>query len=113
MINGLGYTAANAQLLTIPIYFFAMFCTIVFAFWSDRVQQRSPFIMVGFSIAAVGFIAELAIPQPRLPGLTYAFLYPIAAGLYCPFIHIVCWTGKTESWQELLSKIPTNRLRRQ
>lgn len=94
VIEGLGYTAANAQLLTIPIYVFAMLMTIIFAFWSDHVQQRSPFIMAGFSIAVVGFIAQLCIPHPKMPGLTYGFLFPVAAGLYCPFIQIVCWIGK-------------------
>lgn len=93
VIQQLGYSSANAQLLTIPIYVFAMLMTVMFAFWSDRVQQRSPFIMVGYSIAAAGFIAQLAIPHTRLPGLTYGSLFPVAAGLYCPFIHIVCWTG--------------------
>jgi cyanate permease len=94
VIQQLGYSSANAQLLTIPIYVFAMIMTIIFAFWSDRAKQRSPFIMAGFSIAAAGFIGQLAIPHTRLPGLTYGFLFPVAAGLYCPFIHIVCWTGK-------------------
>ena len=79
--------------MTIPIYVFAMVMTLVFAFWSDKVQQRTPFIMAGFTIAAVGFIAQLAIPHPKLPGLTYAFLFPVAAGLYCPFICLVCVIG--------------------
>jgi hypothetical protein len=95
VIQQLGYSSANAQLLTIPIYVFAMLMTIIFAFWSDKVQQRSPFIMAGYSIAAVGFIGQLAIPHTRLPGLTYGFLFPVAAGLYCPFVHIVSWTGKS------------------
>ena len=93
VILGLGYSSANAQLLTIPIYVFAMIMTLIFAFWSDKVQQRSPFIMAGFSIAAFGFIGQLAIPHTRLHGLTYGFLFPVAAGLYCPFICIVCWTA--------------------
>lgn len=80
-----------------------MIMTIIFAFWSDRVQQRSPFIMVGFSIAAVGFIGQLAISRTRLPGLTYGFLFPVAAGLYCPFIHIVCWTGRLTCYANSLS----------
>ena len=94
VIQQLGYSSANAQLLTIPIYGFAMLMTIIFAFWSDKVQQRSPFIMAGYCIAAAGFIGQLAIPHTRLPGLTYGFLFPVAAGLYCPFVHIVCWTGE-------------------
>lgn len=93
VINGLGYTSAQAQLLTIPIYVFAMILTLVFAWWSDKVEQRSPFIMGGYSIACIGFIAELAIPHPNLPGLTYAFLFVVAAGLYAPFICIVCIIG--------------------
>ncbi|KAF2098516.1 MFS general substrate transporter [Rhizodiscina lignyota] len=93
VIEQLGYSSANAQLMTIPIYVFAMIMTLIFAWWGDYVQQRSPFIMAGFGIAAVGFIAELAIPHPRLPGVTYGFLFPVAAGLYCPFISIVTWTA--------------------
>ncbi|KAK3658394.1 hypothetical protein LTR56_001805 [Elasticomyces elasticus] len=93
VIEELGYSSANAQLLTIPIYVFAMIMVLIFAFWSEKVQQRSPFIMAGFAIAAVGFIGQLAIPHPGLPGLTYGFLFPVAAGLYCPFIQIVCWIG--------------------
>jgi hypothetical protein len=42
---------ANAQLLTIPIYFFATICTVVVAYFADRVQQRTPFIMGGFTYA--------------------------------------------------------------
>lgn len=108
VIEGLGYTAAKAQLLTIPIYVFAMIFTLIFAFWSDRVKQRSPFIMAGFTIAACGFIGQLAIPHTRLPGLTYGFLFPVAAGLYCPFVHIVCWIGmssircKATQWHSAL-----------
>ena len=45
--------------------------------------------MGGFGIAVVGFIAELAIPHPRMAGVTYFFLFLVAAGLYCPFVCIV------------------------
>ena len=72
-----------------------MILVLIFAFWSEHVQQRSPFIMAGYSIAAAGFIAQLAVPQTRLPGLTYGFLFPVAAGLYCPLIQIVSWIGKS------------------
>jgi MFS family permease len=94
VIEQLGYSSANAQLLTIPIYLFAMIIVLIFAFWSDRIQSRSPFIIGGFSIGIVGLIAQLAIPHPRFPGLTYGFLFPVAAGFYSPFVSIVCWTGQ-------------------
>jgi MFS-type transporter involved in bile tolerance (Atg22 family) len=94
VIQQLGYSSANAQLLTVPVYVFAMIIVLIFAFWSDKLQTRSPFIMAGFCIAILGFIAQLAIPHPKYPGLTYGFLFPVAAGLYAPFISIVCWIGK-------------------
>ncbi|KAF2197612.1 MFS general substrate transporter, partial [Delitschia confertaspora ATCC 74209] len=94
VIAELGYSNAEAQLLTIPIYVFASIVTLIFAWWSDHAKQRSPFIMAGFSIAALAFIAQLAIPHPKYPGLTYGFLFPVAAGLYCPFVALVSWIGK-------------------
>ncbi|KAK3072726.1 hypothetical protein LTR53_006308 [Teratosphaeriaceae sp. CCFEE 6253] len=113
IIEELGYSSANAQLLSIPIYVFAMLMVLIFAFWSEKVQQRSPFIMAGFAIAAVGFIGQLAIPHPGLPGLSYGFLFPVAAGLYCPFIQIVTWIGeyRREVWsvvRSLTSRLGNN-----
>ncbi|EEP77816.1 predicted protein [Uncinocarpus reesii 1704] len=93
VIADLGYTAAHAQLLTIPIYVLAMIVTILFAFLSDRYQQRTPFIVAGYIIATLGFTAQLAIPHPKFPGLTYGMLFVVAAGLYAPFISIVCLIG--------------------
>ena len=75
--------------MTIPIYVAAMSATVIVAFWSDHMQQRTPFILGGFSFAMVGFIAQLAIPQPKLLGVTYFFLFFIAIGLYSPFVCIV------------------------
>lgn len=85
----MGYTSANAQLMTVPIYVAGAIATVVVAWWSDLSQQRTPFIMGGFTVAVVGFIGELAIPHPKLPGVTYFFLYLIAIGLYCPFVCVV------------------------
>jgi hypothetical protein len=95
VIKGLGYSSSNAQLLTIPIYVFAAIITLTFAWWSDYAQTRSPFIIAGYSIASIGFIAQLAIPHPRYPGVTYGFLFPVAAGLYCPFISLVSWIANS------------------
>lgn len=95
VINGLGYSAANAQLLTIPIYVFASIITLIFAWLSDYYRTRSPFIIAGYCIASVGFIAQLAIPHPKYPGLTYGFLFPVAGGLYCPFICLVSWIANS------------------
>lgn len=93
VVKDLGYSNANAQLMTIPIYVAATFATVGVAWWSDRIQQRTPFLMGGFAVACVGFIGELAIPHPRLPGVTYFFLFLVAIGLYCPFTCVVTLVG--------------------
>lgn len=75
--------------MTIPVYVAASIMTIVWAFWGDYMKVRWAFISSGFSIAVVGFVAQLPIPKPRYPGLSYGFLFPVAIGPYCPFISIV------------------------
>jgi hypothetical protein len=79
--------------MTIPIYVVAMLFVLGFAWWSDHIQQRTPFIVAGFCIGIVGLIAELAIPHPDMPGASYFFLFLVAAGLYSPFIVLVCLIG--------------------
>ncbi|KAM5349151.1 hypothetical protein ACJ41O_008974 [Fusarium nematophilum] len=86
-----------AQLLTIPIYVSAMICTVIVAVVSDRVRQRSGFILGGCIVAALGFIALIASPRPGLPGLTYGFLILAASGLYSFIIPTICWIGNNLS----------------
>ncbi|EXJ82987.1 hypothetical protein A1O3_06804 [Capronia epimyces CBS 606.96] len=93
IILELGYTAAQAQLLTIPIYFLGAVSTIFFSVLADRHQTRWPFIVAPFSLALVGLIGLLAVPHPHLPGLTYAFLFTIPAGVYPPLIGCLSWVG--------------------
>lgn len=80
IIKGLGFKTWRAQLLTVPIYMVACVATIVVALWSDRRQNRWPFIFIPYCVAAVGFVALLAIPHPKLPGLTYGFLFLVPSG---------------------------------
>ncbi|KAH8647377.1 major facilitator superfamily domain-containing protein [Xylariales sp. PMI_506] len=91
VIEELGYTAANAQLLTIPVYLSAVILVLLVAYWSDRTQVRWIFIVGAYSLAVLGFIAQLAIPHPRYPGATYGFLFPVCAGLYGGFPPMLSW----------------------
>lgn len=58
--------------------------------WSDHLQTRTPFIIGAYCVAIAGFIAQLVLPQTHLYGVTYFFLFPIAIGLYGPFVCIMC-----------------------
>jgi hypothetical protein len=93
VIKDLGYSAANAQLLTIPIYVFAAIMVVGFSFWSDRVQACWIFIVGSFSIAVVGLVAQLIIPHPKYPGVTYGFLFAICGGLYGGFPPLLSWSA--------------------
>ncbi|CAG9991041.1 unnamed protein product [Clonostachys byssicola] len=97
IILDLGYSAANAQLLTIPIYLVGVISTLVFARLADKKKYRWPCIVTPFGIAFCGFIALLSIPHPRFPGLTYAFLFTIPAGVYPPLVGILAWSGNNLS----------------
>jgi predicted MFS family arabinose efflux permease len=89
----LGYTAAEAQLLTVPIYVGALISTIACARLADRYRTRWKFIVYPYLAAVVGFIGLLAVPQSRLPGLTYAFLFPVTMGCYPGVITVVSWVA--------------------
>ncbi|EHK21887.1 uncharacterized protein TRIVIDRAFT_53333 [Trichoderma virens Gv29-8] len=93
VILELGYTAANAQLLTIPIYVVAMIFTIANAMISDHYQQRTPFILLGVSVGIAGFSALLAIPHPQLPGLTYGMLFLATSGIYMSLVPTLCFVA--------------------
>ncbi|KAH7039565.1 major facilitator superfamily transporter [Microdochium trichocladiopsis] len=45
VIKGMGYTSANAQLLTIPPYMIGAFSAFGFSFFADRITWRAPFIL--------------------------------------------------------------------
>ena len=93
VIHQLGYTAQIAQLLTIPVYIWAMIVTISAAFLSDRYRNRSNFILYPFMVAGLGYLALIVIPHPRLPGLTYGMLFVVASGLYPTICGILSWNG--------------------
>lgn len=97
IILNLGYTSIEAQLLTVPIYVVGALSTVFFSYLSDRHQTRWPYILIPFSIAACAFIALLAIPHPKYPGLTYGILFAIPAGTYPPIIGILSWVGNNLS----------------
>ncbi|KAL4895466.1 major facilitator superfamily domain-containing protein [Aspergillus ambiguus] len=103
IIQGLGYSSANAQLLTVPPYIVGVISIVAFSWLSDSKQIRWISIIFPYAIACVGLIALLAIP-PRLPGLTYAFLFTIPAGASPPIMGLLSWFGNNlaPSWKRAI-----------
>ncbi|KXS94248.1 hypothetical protein AC578_8814 [Pseudocercospora eumusae] len=93
IIKELGYETWEAQLLTVPIYVLGAISTVFISWLADKKQTRWPFVVAPYTVGACCFIALLSIPHPRYPGLTYAFLFGIPAGVYPPLITILSWVG--------------------
>lgn len=93
IIKDLGYTAAQAQLLTVPPYALGAITTVLAARLADKHRTRWPFIVFPYCVASVGFIGLLATPHPKYPGLTYGWLFFITGGLYPPVITMASWLG--------------------
>ncbi|KAJ4248774.1 hypothetical protein NW762_012612 [Fusarium torreyae] len=81
IINGLGYTAQIAQLLTIPVYAAATITTVVMGYFADKTGGRSVYILVCYVVVFVGFLMAVA-PSAFIPGLTYAGCFIAACGIY-------------------------------
>lgn len=79
----------------------AVIGTPAIAIFADKYQTRWPFIAGPYCISAIGFLGLLSIPHPRLPGLTYAFLFCIPVGVFPPLIGLVSWVGNNlaPSWK--------------
>ncbi|KAI0802820.1 retrograde regulation protein 2 [Xylaria sp. FL0064] len=101
IILQLGYSQANAQLLTIPIYLVGVLSVLLFSRLADKRRVRWPFMVTPFCVSAIGFIALLSIPHPRYPGLTYAFLFTVPSAVYPPLVGILAWIGNNlaPSWK--------------
>ncbi|RYP02954.1 hypothetical protein DL764_005480 [Monosporascus ibericus] len=55
IIRNLGYSSSKAQLMIVPIYITAAILAVFFAYISDRLGKRSPFVVSFLLIMIVGF----------------------------------------------------------
>ena len=96
IIKELGYTAAQAQLLTVPPYAVATLLTNTAAVASEKFKIRAPFIMGGSSLAAVGYIILLSSTKP---GVGYFGTILAAAGIYPATAIVLSWPANNVSGQ--------------
>ncbi|KAF1988760.1 MFS general substrate transporter [Aulographum hederae CBS 113979] len=100
IIRDLGYTAANAQLLTIPPYALATILTVIFAIVSEKYHRRAPFIMFSSSLAIIGYIILIANSNPtKHPGVSYVGVFFAAAGIYPSTALVLSWPANNVSGQ--------------
>ncbi|UNI16520.1 hypothetical protein JDV02_002948 [Purpureocillium takamizusanense] len=100
IIKNLGYTAAVAQLLTIPPYALAFVTTLTVAVYSEKLHRRAVFIAGSAAVAAVGYIILLANTNPTArPGVSYLGTFLAAAGIYPATALVLSWPAINVSGQ--------------
>jgi hypothetical protein len=98
IISELGYTAAQAQLLTVPPYAVATVLTVTVAVLSEKTKKRAPFILASSSLAIIGYIILLSAPLHK-PGVSYTGTIFAAAGIYPSTAIVLSWPAANVSGQ--------------
>jgi predicted MFS family arabinose efflux permease len=96
IIKELGFTAANAQLMTVCPYSVATILTITFAMASERLNHRTSFILFSSSVGIIGYIILLSDPSPwpSYVGTIFA-----ASGIYPSCALVLAWPANNVSGQ--------------
>lgn len=79
IIKNMGYTANDAQLMSVPPYVCACFFTIIASWYADKVRKRGVFLL-GFQLVAIAGFAMLAATAK--PSVQYAGTVLAAIGIY-------------------------------
>jgi MFS family permease len=94
IVRDMGWTSATAQGLSAPPYLFAFVVVVTTAYYSDRLQSRSAFIILHSILATVGYstIAILGYYRSDKSILRYLALYPATAGFFSAITIIITWS---------------------
>jgi hypothetical protein len=90
IVHDLGYSAANAQLLSVPPFACAGVSTIIICFFSDKANLRGPFLVLCSTISMIGYIIAYNTSQPG-PG--YVATVFAASGAYPNVALVLAWAG--------------------
>ncbi|KAG1857900.1 MFS general substrate transporter [Suillus tomentosus] len=90
IINELGYSAAHAQLLSVPPFAAGCIATIIVGIYSDKHNLRGPYIIGGALVSLVGYILLYCSVRA---GPSYVGVCLAATGYYPTIPVIMAWTG--------------------
>lgn len=96
IIKSLGYTSAQAQLLTVPPYALAFITTVTIAILSERYHRRGPFIIGSSCFAIIGYIILLTAHSA---GAKYTGMFFAAGGIYPAVALVLAWPANNISGQ--------------
>ncbi|KAK7027995.1 hypothetical protein VNI00_015081 [Paramarasmius palmivorus] len=96
IISNFGHPPAISQLLSVPPYVVATITLYVFAYFSDKLKMRSPFIYASLILCLIGFSINISNVAP---GVKYFGTFLCVTGSYAGFPGVVAWLGNNLSGQ--------------
>ncbi|KAF7329915.1 MFS general substrate transporter [Mycena kentingensis (nom. inval.)] len=94
LIKDLGYTAINAQGMTVAPYVFGWFFTVFQAYHSDKTKDRGYHIMFSTATSCIGYII-LATSVHKSVGAAYFALFLVTGANYSLFPLVMSWAANT------------------
>ncbi|KAG9316742.1 MFS general substrate transporter [Chiua virens] len=90
IISELGFSTANAQLLSVPPFVAGCVCTILVGICSDIQRLRGPYVIAGAIVSLVGY---LVLYTQSSPSASYAGAVLAAVGVFPTIAVDLAWAG--------------------
>ncbi|BEJ15846.1 hypothetical protein CspHIS471_0504510 [Cutaneotrichosporon sp. HIS471] len=103
LVANLGYSAAQAQLMSVPPYVVAAFFTVAAGWLSDRLKMRGVITIFGAAVSALGYILLLAHVNTSVD---YFALFLASSGIY-PLIPVITAWGSNNAGGSLKKGVAT------
>lgn len=94
IIRALGYSAIQAQLLTVPPNFAGFLLVLVTTYYSDRIKARGPFMIAGCLTAMIGYAMLLGT---KAPATRYGGTFFVACGVFICSPAVMAWLANNTS----------------
>ena len=89
IVKTLNYSVVETQLHTVPPYAAALALCLIMAYWSDRLNLRSPFIAFGIILNITGLVVLMKVHHKF--HVEYAGLFLAAMGTFAIGPAVICW----------------------
>lgn len=90
IINELGFSAANAQLLSVPVFVAGCVFTILVGIYSDIHKLRGPYVIAGAFVSLVGYTV---LYTQTSAGASYIGAVLAAVGVFPTIAVDLAWAG--------------------
>lgn len=90
IINELGFSAVDSQLLSVLPFSAAFISTVLVGIYSDILKLRGPFIIAGAFVSLVGYIV---LYTQKNPGVSYAGVVIATAGVFPTIPVNIVWAS--------------------